>query len=107
MHELTFAQQLIKKARQQGDVKSIILEVGELANITSENLERTLKEITKWNINIIKRKAVVRCNCGFKGEPKIIRREHDLILFVCPKCSTIPKVLDGKDIVLKEVEVEE
>jgi len=105
MHESVFTDQIIKEAKKHGKVKSILVEVGDLAHLPAEDLERTLKKMVKWKVNIERKKADVICTCGYKGEPKIIERRHDLILFSCPKCDSIPKILDGEDIILKEVKV--
>jgi Zn finger protein HypA/HybF involved in hydrogenase expression len=105
MHETVIANEIIKKAQQQGKVKSIVVEVGELANIPAHHLKEALASMTDWHIRMIKKKATVRCTCGFKGAPRIIEKSHDATFFECPKCRQIPNVIDGKDIILKEVEV--
>ena len=106
MHEIPIANDIIKKAESQGKVKSALIEVGDLAHLSAEELDETLKNMVKWNFIIKKKPAKVKCSCGYIGEPKIVEKRHGLTLFVCPKCSSIPKVLEGKDIVLREVEVE-
>jgi len=107
MHETIIAGDIIKKAKEQGKVKSITVEVGDLGHLPAEELEETLKKMVDWKIKIIRKKAKVSCSCGFTGEPKIIDKKHDFTLFKCPKCGNIPEVaLEGKDIVLKDVEVE-
>ncbi len=106
MHEVFIAQRIIEKAKEQGSVKKIIIEVGDLAGLPAEDLEAKLKEMTGWKIETRKMPAAVQCRCGFKGAPKITEKEHDVVLFECPKCQKIPKILSGEDIVLKEVIVE-
>ncbi len=106
MHESFIAQRIIEKAKEQGAVKKIILEVGDLAHLPAEDLEEALKKRVDWIIEIHKTPAEVQCKCGFKGEPKIIEHTHDLTLFECPKCQKLPKIISGEDIVLKEVIVE-
>ncbi len=106
MHETIIANDIIKKAESKGKVKSALIEVGDLAHLSAEELGETLKNMVNWNFVVVKKPAKVKCSCGYIGEPKIIEKRHGLALFVCPKCSTIPKVIEGKDIILKEVEVE-
>lgn len=106
MHETIIANDIIKKAESKGKVISVVIEVGDLAHLSAEELEQTLKNIVDWNLIIIKKPAKVKCSCSYIGEPKIIEKRHGLTLFVCPKCSSLPKVLKGKDIILKDVEIE-
>ncbi|MBW2999381.1 hydrogenase maturation nickel metallochaperone HypA [Candidatus Woesearchaeota archaeon] len=106
MHETVIANSIIEEAKKQGNVKSITVEVGDLGNLPAEEIEQTLKQMVDWEIKLIKKKATVKCKCGYQGEPKILEKGHDLNVFVCPECGTVPEVIDGKDIILKEVEVE-
>lgn len=105
MHEKVFVDQIIKKAKREGDVKSITVEVGDLAHLPAADLEEALKQAVDWKVNIKSKTAKVKCSCGFVGEPKILCREHDLTLFCCPKCEKVPRILEGYDIILKEVKV--
>ena len=106
MHETIIANDIIKKAESKGKVKSAVIEVGDLAHLSAEELDAALKNMVSWSFVIVKRPAKVKCLCGYIGEPKVVEKKHGLTLFVCPKCSSIPKVLKGKDIILKEIEVE-
>jgi len=106
MHETIIANDIIKQAEKQGKVLSITVEVGDLAHLPSHELEECLKSLVNWKVNIIEKKATIKCSCGYKGEPKILSKGHDSTVFVCPKCENIPKILDGNQIILKDVEVE-
>ena len=107
MHEGFIAQELIDKAKEQGIVKKIVVEVGDLAHLPAEELEEALKKRVDWEIEIIKVPGLVECKCGYKGAPKILEKAHDITLFECPKCKKIPfKTIQGEDIVLKDVVVE-
>ena len=106
MHETVLANKIIEKAKEHGKVKSILVEVGQLAEVPAHELAETLKKMIDWEILVTEKKAKVKCSCGYEGEPKIVEKRHEMTLFVCPKCSSLPKVLEGKDIILKEVEVE-
>ncbi len=104
MHELELVKGLISEAEKKGAVKSVRLEVGDLAEVEAEEL-RELLAVKNWDVQIDRKKAEVSCGCGFAGEPEISARVHDIILFNCPNCGKIPKVVDGDKIVLKEVVV--
>ena len=62
-----------------------------------------LRKRVKWEIIINEKKALVRCDCGYSGEPNILKREKEYTLFECPKCRSIPRIVEGDDILLKEV----
>ena len=106
MHETIIAKQIIETANSKGKVKSITVEVGDLAHLPANEKREVLENMTDWKINIIEKKATVKCSCGYEGEPLILEKGHDSTIFQCPKCKAIPEILDGKDITLKEVEVE-
>ncbi len=106
MHERTIAASIIDKAKEYGNVKGITVECGDLGHLPAEEMEEVLKELTDWNITIVRKKATVKCACGYQGEPNIIEHRHDHAFFKCPECRSIPEVLDGTDIILKEVDVE-
>ena len=103
MHETPIIKDIVEHAQKQGDVKSIVVEVGQLASIEAEHLKEHLKELVDWEIKVEERKAKVKCKCGFEGEPQIMTRGHDFVLFTCPWCGDIPEVIEGADIVLKEI----
>jgi Zn finger protein HypA/HybF involved in hydrogenase expression len=106
MHELFAVQKLIEEANKQGKVKEITIELGELAPVHDHDLIRTFKQLTKWKVKVTETKAKVKCECGYEGEPKIIERTHEAVLYTCPKCGKKPKVLEGDEIILTEVVVE-
>ena len=107
MHEINIVKQIIETAKKKGNVKSILVEVGELAHCSAEEIESALKKMVDWQVIVATKRAIVKCKCGYEGNPKIIEKRHGLTLFVCPQCSELPKVYQGKDIVLKEVTVED
>jgi Zn finger protein HypA/HybF involved in hydrogenase expression len=104
MHETIFAEEIIEKARSQGHVRGITVEVGELAELTAEELCDALKNMVGWQIKIIKAKSLAQCHCGYRGQPKITERMHGIVLFECPRCSETPKIVSGKEIRLMRVE---
>ncbi len=107
MHEQAIAQAIIKEAEKHGKVKSMTLEVGDLAHLSAQETEEVLKQMTDWDIMITQKRATVKCECGYEGEPEIVERGHDHLIFKCPECGDMmPKIIDGKDIKIVEVEVE-
>lgn len=105
MHEIEFANKIIEEAKKYGKVKSVVVEVGELAPISLKNLKDAMKMLVDWDIKMILKKGLVKCDCGYEGEPKVIEKQHSFTLFICPECSAQPRILNGKDIVLKEVKI--
>lgn len=103
MHEMQIAQAVIRKAMERGEVKSITVEVGELAHIPAYDLEEALKKLVKWDVQVMHRNSEVMCNCGYIGRPQIIDKTHSATIFFCPECSSIPKVVKGDKIKLKEI----
>lgn len=109
MHETLIANQIIDEAKKHGKVVSIKVEVGDLAHLPMHDMEHTLKEMCKglgWEVECVRKPALVKCICGYEGEPKILEKGHDVNVFECPTCGSIPEILEGKDIILLSVEVE-
>ena len=106
MHEQSIAQEIIAKAQEQGNVKKIVVEVGDLGHLPASEMLEVLERMVDWDVSVVEKKGVVRCDCGYYGEPRIIEKRHGGALFECPKCGGLPKVVDGGDIILKQVEVE-
>jgi Zn finger protein HypA/HybF involved in hydrogenase expression len=107
MHDTIISQDIIEAAKRQGKVKGIIVEVGELGHVPAEELMETLSRmVPNWYVQIVQKKAKVKCLCGYIGEPKILEHTHGHSVFFCPKCKRVPELVEGKDIILKEVEIE-
>lgn len=106
MHETVIAQNLINEARKQGKVKSITVEVGEVAHVTKDELLPTLSALADFEVYATEIPAKAKCACGYEGAPKILERGHDMCLYICPKCANVPEIVEGGDIVLKTVEVQ-
>ncbi|MEW5955030.1 MAG: hydrogenase/urease maturation nickel metallochaperone HypA [Candidatus Micrarchaeota archaeon] len=103
MHELHLAGELVEQAGKEGGVQAVEVEVGELAPITAEELGEALAKLVPWKARFVERPARVKCGCGFEGRPKVTAREHDLVLFECPSCGRVPRVVEGGSILLKSV----
>jgi Zn finger protein HypA/HybF involved in hydrogenase expression len=106
MHGIHIAKDIIGKAKEQGKVKKATIELGEIANITKEDLAKQLCNAADFEFEIIEKKAYVRCACGYEGTPEIVERQHDVVIFSCPACGLNPEVVEGDKVVLKCVEVE-
>jgi len=106
MHETIIAKGILKQAKEKAKgkkIKSITLEVGELAHLPASELKETLRALCDFKIIVKETKAKVSCECGYEGAPRILAHHHDFTLFECPECSKQPKILCGADIVLKEI----
>lgn len=109
MHETAIVRNILEQINKKSEgkrVKSITLEVGDLAHLPAQELKGFLINMVNYEVVVNPVKARVKCECGYEGEPRILAHEHDFTLFECPKCSKIPQVLSGEDIVLKEIETE-
>ncbi len=106
MHGIHIAKDIIDNAKKQGKVKKAVIEVGEIANLTKEDLSKHLESMADFDYEIEEKKAKVKCVCGYEGSPKVLERQHDIVLFECPTCGMTPEVIEGDKIILKSVEVE-
>jgi len=87
MHEGIFAESIINEAKKHGKVKKIIVEVGDLAHLPAKDLLNALKARVDWEI-------------------EIIEKRHEMTRFECPKCGNLPEILEGDQIILRDVLVE-
>ena len=109
MHETIIVKNILEQVSRQAKgrkVKSITLEIGDLAHLPAEELKGLLKSTAGFDVKVLPKKAKVKCRCGFEGEPNILAHEHGLVLFECPKCHKTPQVLSGEGITLTEVKTE-
>lgn len=106
MHGIHIAGDLIATARKHGKVKKAFIEVGKIANITKNDLASQMKNLADFNFEIIEKEAKVKCECGYVGSPKVVERQHDIVIFECPSCGKTPEVIDGDKVILRSVEVE-
>lgn len=106
MHETVIATAIIEQAKQHGKVKELHLIIGELAHVPAHELVECLKRLVDWEIHHIEKKAKVDCACGFKGHPTVLERGHDFFMIECPKCKSVPKIVEGTEIIIQKVVVE-
>ena len=106
MHETVIARKIMADAQRKAgrrQIKSISIDVGDLAPVTPDELKETLLQLSGWRVKVKAARAKVKCKCGFKGKPKILERGHDFCLYVCQRCSAVPTVAEGRDIIIREV----
>ncbi|MBD3361364.1 hypothetical protein GF358_01080 [Candidatus Woesearchaeota archaeon] len=107
MHETIIAKRIIEKAKEHGNVRKVVIEVGNLAHLPAEEMKEAMKKLTDWEIEINSVNAKVKCSCGYEGEPTIIEHAHDVAIYECPQCKKIPsEIISGDEIILKEVIVD-
>ena len=120
MHELSMAQGIIdavlKTAEENNatEVNEVTIEVGRLAMINPEQLEFMLGVLVE---NTIMEDAEITfeeipiemdCHdCDFHGEAVLDDSDHYAPLVKCPECDSLSvEVLNGKDIVVKNIVIE-
>ncbi len=113
MHELSIATDLVNtalKTAQDNHAKKVLgitIEAGELAMVNTEQLEFMFNILTEENmlkgakLKIETIPATGECpHCGYKGPIE------DRFACSCPKCSMTLKIIAGRDICLKNMELE-
>ena len=113
MHELSIATDLVNTALKTAidnnakKVISVTVEAGELAMVNPEQLEFMFDILNEDNmlkgskLKIETVPAVGEClHCGYKGPIE------DRFACACPKCSMTLKIIAGRDICLKNMELE-
>jgi Zn finger protein HypA/HybF involved in hydrogenase expression len=103
MHEHSFIQAIIEPIENKENVKAIELEVGELAGIEPDHLKEHLVDETGWEVKTTTKPSNIVCECGYIGPARIKQRLHDMVIFDCPKCNSVPNKVDGKDIKILKV----
>ena len=107
MHESLIVNRILEQVEKQAKgkkVKSITIEVGDLAHLPAKEFHDFIKAMVEFEVKVLPKKANVKCKCSYDGEPKILAHEHDLVLFECPKCGKTPDVVNGEEIILKEID---
>lgn len=109
MHESGIAYDIYATAKRAAEdnaatlVKAIHVDVGSMAMVNPEQVEfmfntfivdDALFKGTKLIFNTIL--PLAECSCGYKG-PEI---------FVCPTCGKLPHMVQGKEILVKNIEIE-
>ncbi len=105
-HEITAARKIIEEIpeKDRGQVESIEIEVGELAEFTAEELKQSIEDLTGWKVEVKKVISEIQCSCGFIGQANILNRQGHILIYNCPKCKSFAvRPLVGQDIKLKRV----
>ena len=98
MHETVLVAKIIAQAKRKKPlrgVKGIVLRVGDLATVKGPEIREKLVALTGWKVKIVKEAARVKCACGFTGKPSVLERGHDFVLFICPNCQSVPRIVKG------------
>lgn len=113
MHEHSFIEAILRDAQKMAssevaggrwqDVKKISLEVGELAGIEAGHLKEHMEEGRNFEVEVSAKESKVECECGFDGKARVLERLHDIVVFDCPQCGGIPRVLEGNKIRILKV----
>ncbi len=106
MHEIALAEKIAAEAEKRAKrIKAVVVEVGELAEVTPEEIAAALGVVrSAWKVKAVGKKAVGECgSCGFRGRPEIVERAHDFVVFECPGCGSVPKVVEGANVVLIKI----
>lgn len=122
MHELALAMEIVEAVKNslRGHkvrmVKEVEIEMGELHNVTPEQMEYvfemaskdTIAEGAKLKVKI--KKGKVRClSCGYSGRVDVdMKHEHDHFADLhCPECRGASlEILEGQDIEIKNIRAE-
>lgn len=109
MHEYGIAYDLCTTARkaavdnQARRVTRVSVEIGEMAMVNPEQLEFLFNVICEDD-PLLKGARLVsevvvphtRCSCGYEGPER----------FVCPRCGALPEIVRGREIFVRNVEIE-
>jgi hydrogenase nickel incorporation protein HypA/HybF len=109
MHELSIAYDIFATAKHAADehrakqVTKVVVDLGELTMVNPEQVEFLFstfcEEDPAFTETILQYRTVkpkVRCRCGYEGDE----------LYVCPKCGSLPEIVQGREIVVTNIEIE-
>lgn len=109
MHESGIAYDIYATSKRAAEengakaVKKIYVDVGSMAMINPDQVEFMFNTFitddpvfasTKLEFNTIL--PLAECECGYKGSE----------IFVCPNCGKLPHMVQGKEILVKNIEIE-
>ncbi len=103
MHELEFARRIAREVR--GKVKKkLVIGMGELLDFHAHELEEAFKLLLPGiEVEVRELPSKVKCRCGYEGRAKLLVKEHGFVLFTCPKCGAVPRVIEGREIKVLEI----
>ena len=103
MHEQAIIDKILEPIQDKVNVIGLELQIGELVGVDPEHLQELLKERTGWNVHATSIKSKVKCYCGYQGPARIKQRLHDQVIFNCPQCGSLPRVIEGKKIKIVKI----
>jgi Zn finger protein HypA/HybF involved in hydrogenase expression len=103
MHEQAIIDKILETVRDKINAIGIELEIGELVGVDPQHLQELITERTGWTVHTKTIASKVKCSCGYEGPARIRQRLHDQVIYDCPQCENLPKVLQGKKIKIKKV----
>jgi hydrogenase nickel incorporation protein HypA/HybF len=122
MHEFSMAKELVNNLLAEAERNRVIkivevnLEIGEVSFLQEDQLKYSFDIIKKEHpvmreaeLTITKKALVVKCpSCDYQGPVDYQDdRYHFMIpLFRCPECDSGVTVLEGKDIIIRNIEAE-
>ena len=120
MHELSMAQGIINavletaESNNATEVNKVTIEVGRLAMINPEQLKFILDVLIDntimqdAEINFEEIPAEIECfDCKFHGNAILDDSDHYAPIVKCPECDSLSiEILNGKDIVVKNIVIE-
>lgn len=109
MHEYSIAYDIFATAKKAAlenkadKVKTIHVEIGELAMASKDQVEFLFTAIASDDplfsdsmIICSEGKLQSNCKCGYEGNER----------FICPVCGALPEVIRGREILVKNIEIE-
>lgn len=109
MHEYSIAYDIFATAKKAAlensatHVKKVYIDVGEMTMINPEQViflfETMCEEDSLFKeCKIESRNVPVKstCSCGYEGPER----------FVCPNCGLLPEIIEGKEVVVANIEIE-
>lgn len=120
MHEFSMAQGILNAVLETAEendankVTDIVIQIGKLAMLNSEQLTFMLNVLIEdtiaENANIVIEDVDVeiKCyNCDYEGIGDVDDSDHYLPMILCSKCeSHRVNVLNGKDVIIKNISIE-
>ena len=109
MHEYSIAYDIFATAKKAAlengadKVTKIHVEIGELAMASKDQIEFLFSAISsddplfhEITIECFEGKIESRCKCGYEGNER----------FICPICGALPEIIRGREILVKNIEIE-
>jgi Zn finger protein HypA/HybF involved in hydrogenase expression len=97
---------IVAKIRNYSKVKSVTIEIGQLASYNQEALAEELKKYVRCDLKFITRPSEIDCFCKYLGPPINVAKTKDKITYECPKCRRKgQKIVDGNKVNLKKIEL--